>query len=379
MITRTLFACGLLLASTAAPVIAAAPGTAPATSAPATRPAPEARTAMRLLLVSTPGFDFPTEEFFIAAKQRGAQLGAVPGAGTDSFGGDTDVLHVYRDGNDVRIAVKLPPGTPPVAAEIADQIVQFTRDYVAQMYEQQRAEARARAERQLAAAHHAAVDANRELKEIRDKLRDLSGRADVSPNTLTAAMSAMDEEMQRLQLERLAKDARRKALEEEIARASERIEKRVESDPIALELQKVVEAREHAAETMKQLHKNGQASQGELHNAIARAAEARAKVLQQQRDAATAAGGTALEAFNRELMTLSIDSREIEAKLKHLEQRLPRLRQAVELLDRYQPIQQRALEANEALAKATREAQRIRVMLQENAPPRVLVKEHQNM
>jgi hypothetical protein len=129
---------------------------------------------------------------------------------------------------------------------------------------------------------------------------------------------------------------------------------------------------------MKQMHESGSASREEVSQAVAQAAEAKAKLLQQQRDASAAAGGTALEAFNRELMTLSIDTRELETKIKYLSDRLPRLREAVELLDDYSRIERRAAEANGSLEVATRDAQNARRAQQFNDPPRVVVKKSKN-
>jgi hypothetical protein len=382
--TPPLFLCAVLVA--AAPLPAA-----PATST-TTRPAITARVATRILLIQ-PNFNFSTDDFYIAAKERerpkltvhgggaapasatAAAAAAAAAASDDELG---NWLFVNLNGNELELTVKLPQTVPPLAAEIADDLVEFTRACIAREYQEARNNSLERAQREFDLAQAKADDANRQLKHIREQLRDLSGRSDVSPKTLNGALSSMDDELQRLQIERLSKDARRQALEEQIAELTARVQKRIDSDPIATELKKVVEAREEGVATLKKMYESGTSSRAELTQAVAQAAEAKAKLLQQQRDASAAAGGTSLEAFNRELMTLSIDAKELDTKSKYLEDRLPRLRQAVELLDEYTRIDQRAKEVNASLDVVSRNLQDARAMNQVNNPPKVLVKESKN-
>jgi len=359
---------------------------APAASAPAaTRPVTKTRIASRVLVIQPNDSPQPEADFYIALRERIRQRLAAEHVAADDqqidqwwdyewrspsggFGGDTQTS----------IVVKLPETVPPIAAAIADDLVEFTRSTIIATHEQSRTASLARVDKRVDIAEATAQAANRELKELRQKLRDLSGRSDVSPKTLMSALANMDDELQRLQLESLSKESRQKALEEQIAALTERVQKRIESDPIAAEFQKVVEAREERIKTTKQMYESGTASREEMSQAVAQAAEAKAKLLQQQRDSSAAAGGTALEAFNRELMTLSIDSRELEAKTKYLQERLPRLREAVELLDDYNRIQQRAADANSALDEALREQRNVRDSNREDRTPRVLLKESRN-
>jgi len=372
------FLCAALI--TAFPAVAAESPSASATS----RPAIKAHVASRVLIVQPGNLNFSTDDFYIVAKERerpkltGTAVdhpGAITEASDDQLG---DWLSVGQNGNEIHISVRLPQSAPPVAAEVADDLVEFMRGYLVKEYEDARKQSVARAQLEFDLQQRMAEEVNRQLSQIRATLRDLSGRSDVSPKTLTGALSSMDDELQRLQIERLSKDARRQALEEQIAELTERVQKRIESDPIATELKKVVDAREESVATLKKMYESGTSSRAELTQAVAQAAEAKAKLLQQQRDASAAAGGTSLEAFNRELMTLSIDAKELNTKTKYLEERLPRLRQAVELLDEYTRIDQRAKEMNGSLDVVTRNLQDAQAMNQVNNPPKVLVKASKN-
>jgi chromosome segregation ATPase len=235
------------------------------------------------------------------------------------------------------------------------------------------------AEQRVAAEQHAA-EAEARLRHMRQKLREVSGRTDVTPSTLMNSMASMDESRQKIEMELLAKSARRAALESEIARTAEKIEKQSKSDAIAAELEKVVEAREAQVARIKELVAQNAASQAEMQEAIGRVAEARAKLLQQQRDAAAAAGGAALEAFNRELMSLSIDCKELEAKLAYLSDRLPKLREVVDQIDELQRAEREADHARALVMKQTDElrATQMRMLGTGDGPPQVMLKESRN-
>lgn len=379
MIALRLFTCAFamalpLLSGAAPPATSAAREDDGGDKAAATGPAMQTLHATRVLGIGGGGFR-SDDEYFMSLQERARELGAEK-AGLKE--GNLDKW--FQSGNysnGLVITVKLGeirPPPPPVAAEIADELVQFTRDYAAN---QQKRELE-RAMKYVDAAQQRSAEAEQQIKQIRQRLRDLSGRSDISHQTLTNALSAIDEEVQKLKLERLAKESRRRALEEEIAKATKRIETRVESDSIAAELQKVVEAREQSVQQLRRMHESGQASQTEVAEGVAKAAEARARLLQQQRDAAAAAGGSALETFNRELMTLAIDAREIEAKLDYLEERLPALRAAVELLDESVRTENEARDARQNLDQARETMRRIRLHAENEQPPKVLLKESSN-
>ncbi len=72
---------------------------------------------------------------------------------------------------------------------------------------------------------------------------------------------------------------------------------------------------------------------GDLSNAAAALAEAKAKVAERRQLVATQAGGDALPAWNRELLNLSITEAEVQAKLRFLQDRRDRLAKCLPALD----------------------------------------------
>ena len=99
--------------------------------------------------------------------------------------------------------------------------------------------------------------------------------------SIVGAVTRLEEERQRLELDVMGKTAR-EALEREIAKRSELVEKKAEEDAIAAELQKVVDVRQASVERIKKMVSAAHASETELQEAVGRVAEARAKLLEAQ-------------------------------------------------------------------------------------------------
>jgi len=189
------------------------------------------------------------------------------------------------------------------------------------------AEARpAKADEDYALAKNAVAD-------IEQKLHALTQRADVSRASLAKAANHMDEEVEALALEQAGADARQKALEVTIAQQAKRAEAAVQADEVAVELQKVVDARTTQVKRMEQLHATGAVPNTDVDGAMAALAEARARLAERRQQTAAAAGGSALVDWNRELQNLSIGNAERRAKLKFLEERRQGLAEALQRSD----------------------------------------------
>lgn len=231
----------------------------------------------------------------------------------------------------------------PAAAAFADAMVDTLREYQKQLYDQKVNETIPVAEQRLVELTAANSDAQRRITDLREKVRELSGRSDYS--AVNDAVNKLEEELTRLQLDVLAKTARREAIEKQIAEQSEMVARKIDGDAIAVELQKVVEAREAQVQRVKELVTQKSASVAEVNEAIGRVAEARAKLLERKRDAAAEAGGDAMSMLNKELLTLSVDLRELNARLEFCEKRVPNLRKAQDLVDEFNRARRAASES----------------------------------
>jgi chromosome segregation ATPase len=171
------------------------------------------------------------------------------------------------------------------------------------------------------------------IEERREKARAMTGRLDVSPEAIRTAAAKLEDLRTTLELDAAGGAARRKAIEEGIARIGDREEKRVKEDPAAVELDKVVKAREQMLERLQKAYEAAQVSAADVGQAQAAVAEAKARVAIRRSDVATATGGELLAQLNRELTMLSIDTLEKRVRLELIEKQLARLKDVPALLD----------------------------------------------
>ncbi|MEO6437387.1 MAG: hypothetical protein ABIP55_16710 [Tepidisphaeraceae bacterium] len=278
---------------------------------------------------------------------------------------------VTQTGVEGTITLVLPPDRgKPVAKEFMDQLIAGLESPLRQAYDRNQIARSEPVSRELLIETQRLEGATAKARELREKLRDVAGRADVSNNGIQTAVARLEEERQKLELDVMGKTARREALEEEIARQSERAAKKVDDDPIAAELQKVVEVREKRVNRIEQKYgKDSPAADNELSEAIAQAAETRAKLLERRHDAITEAGGATLETFNRELLTLSVDLRELTAREKFVKRRLDALRQALDLLDPLNQAEADLTDARANTASAKYALRQVQKQIDASKPP----------
>jgi hypothetical protein len=275
-----------------------------------------------------PAYDALIVQINKAAEELAPQLLGISGENKDWL--DAQTL-VTQNAVDLRLTIALPDDARPAARQFADTIVASLKDFVRHDFERQRDERLEPLADAKAMADHRLREFEKSAAELRDKMRVASGRADVSAKNVSEALTRLEEEKQKVELEMMGKKARRAALEEQLAKQSDTVEKRINDDAIAAELEKVVKIRQEAMDRLKKLHDSGNVSNTEVNEAVSAAAEARAKLLERRRDAAAEAGGDALQAFNRELLNLSIEQRELEARLDYIARHLPGLREASDL------------------------------------------------
>lgn len=317
------------------------------------------------------------------------------------------------------LTVTLYEGLPPRAQEymtaICDRLrtvlakaSEGDRDYLAQQMLSETAEADA-AEKQLAELFH-------------DRLAmSLSARGgDVSRDNLLETSRQAENEKQKLKMELAGQEARRRAINEQIARIGDNVAKVVQEDPALRELNEAVrrlqaelkDAERRLAESEKRLaevrEKNPQsgekrpeasapgererlqrqaqehevASQGIIVNQNKafmngirqKIVEATLQLNQAREGVSRAHGGDILGKLNGELATLAIGTAETEARLRFAEEQVLKLKEALQQADAYEmkiaielPLAQKVYET--AKLRLTDLQRRLRAV----SPPNVTV------
>ncbi len=267
------------------------------------------------------------------------------------------------------------PQAPQVAREVADDLVKRLRQRIMQNAQGALAEQTARLaeERNRTAAE--LQQAREQLNQLRAKMREATGRADASSERIRDELNQLEDARQEIQLELESRAARMKALTDNIAQVSARVEEKVKNDPVATELQKVVEVREKQAELVKSQVERGQSSRAEYEEALAQAAEARARLLDRRSETAESAGGDAVRSWNREIMSLSVDTAELQAKLDRLSQRLANYQKVMDDLDQLDALHEQVETAQDSLRQIDAHLREMQRQLARVRPPRSIVLE----
>jgi chromosome segregation ATPase len=286
-----------------------------------------------------------------------------------------------REAVDVAIIVDLSQDAreaSPIARETADAIVaalrqQLVRNARGTLDEQLRLvlEERTRAEAEL-------QKSRQQLDQIREKVRAATGRAEASAERIRDDLARLEDARQEIQLDLETSGARVAALSENIAKMTKQIEQRVQNDEVAAELQKIVQAREQKAERLKKMAETGIGTQEEYQDALAEAAEARARLLERRQQVADHAGGDTVNAWNREMMKLSVDSAELQARLKALEQRVQSFHTIVNELDDLEALAESRKYAEHTLHETREQLRALERKLTSIRPPRSIVTQAQD-
>jgi hypothetical protein len=219
---------------------------------------------------------------------------------------------------------------------------------------------------------NAELEANRKTdlgRQLRAELQEMSGEIDVSVKSLTDVASKTQTLFHQLDIDHEAKQARHRALEDAIAKLSVEVEKKVQSDPVAAELEKVVAAREKGVERLKEMVAKNAASKTEAEEKVGEVAEARAKLMERRRDAAAEAGGTLIAQLNKDLLMLSIDSAEENMRYKMLAERSKALRSSLDGATRLQTLQREAGSLEAEISNNQSELERAKTFAgEENLP-----------
>jgi chromosome segregation ATPase len=139
-------------------------------------------------------------------------------------------------------------------------------------------------------------------------------RGDAEAVNLVGQRSELTNKVQGLELDLAGIDARRKALQEQIAMIRDEAGKRLGEDVVTQELQKLLATREQNLVQLKQSAAAGRASLTDVGHAQESAAEARIDLARRREELSKLAGGGQLEEFTRELSRLAIDKAGKEAQ-----------------------------------------------------------------
>jgi hypothetical protein len=241
--------------------------------------------------------------------------------------------------------------------EILKKAIERANTKVKEIYDQRRGEA----ENLLKEKQESEQLAQRRYDTARVKLgaaENLAAKLDLSPQNVPAEIKSLEEQKRSWSLELTGKQARQKAIAEVVADLRARAQANLQDDPMTKELEKIVGLREKQLSLLQGQLKLGLVGATDVGAAEIALSEAKIQLLQRREALARALGADSLGKLNAELLTLSIDTAEMAARLKAVSERLEPLRQLAPQVDSYERIKSNELpRAEMQLEKARAESE----------------------
>lgn len=139
---------------------------------------------------------------------------------------------------------------------------------------------------------------------------------DNDPQLAAEKRSRLGAEMQGLGVEMSGLEARRKVIQAQISKLSEKVENKGSRESVLEHLMKAVEARKAIVVARREAHATGQTTPEPLQEAIDSLAQAEAELAKYRADLADAAGGNRIAELKQRLEDTEIQSAETQAKFR---------------------------------------------------------------
>lgn len=203
-------------------------------------------------------------------------------------------------------------------------------------------------------ALHRARAQRDQVNERRLEIIDSAGQTDVRRETVFARIRSLREILRELESQLVGSRARQRALQEQIARLTERARQSEKTDEALTELNKVVEIRKKRLDRAEKLVEQGNAGEYELMTLREQLALGRVKAAERREALRASSGGDLIAELNADLVRLSVDTAESDARLAHAKQELAKTKALLPFSDRYDREIRLALPAAE---QAVRDAE----------------------
>ncbi len=191
---------------------------------------------------------------------------------------------------------------------------------------------------------------------------------------LVAQRTELARTVQNLELELGGQEARRKAINEQIAKAQQQLDYRLNHDQVTRELGNILQMTEkELADEVAALGPQRAETAEAVRELQTRLVRARIELAQRREELGKQAGGGQLEQFTSELSRMAVDRAEKQAQLDILRQQFKEVRQQLAEASTFNPEAARICIAREAFDIATRQAVEWQTRLANLQPPMVTV------
>ena len=194
---------------------------------------------------------------------------------------------------------------------------------------------------------------------------------EMDARALVSQRHELSREIRTLELELAGLEARRKAIQEQIARTEHEAARKLDKDTVTQELEKLVQMHIETLNTLRKQADAGGLSMTELAQANENLTRAKIELARRREELSKSAGGARLEQYNGELSQMAIDMAEKKAQLEVLRRQSEEIRHQWARASQFDPATARLRIAREALDIAARRVTELKTRLANLRPPTV--------
>ena len=208
------------------------------------------------------------------------------------------------------------------------------------------------------------------------ELRQAAGQSDLSREFILDKTRDLEHRKENLRMGFASLEARRGAIQDQIAKIGEESQKRVSADPVADELQEIVKICENRVKTVSKLMEEGRASGSESDDAREKLAKARIELMTRREAVGSSVGGEQMARWNNELVNMAVEVAGTESELSLVEKQLHDIKEKglLELADRYEvEVAVKMPAVRERLMRATERAEELKRQIETICPLRVVL------
>lgn len=178
-------------------------------------------------------------------------------------------------------------------------------------------------------------------------------------------------EIQNLELDLAGWEARRMAIQEQIARAEVESERKLAGDQVTQELERIVQAAAEKLALTEDNYRKNLVAITAIEDSREQLARARIEMARRREELGRSVGGGQIDKFGSELSRMAVDTAEKRAQLDILRQQLEAVRGEVARASRFDPQAARIRLAKESLEIAERRVAELKMHLANLQPPTV--------
>jgi hypothetical protein len=197
--------------------------------------------------------------------------------------------------------------------------------------------------------------------------------ADIDIKALMVQRSDLTRKLQGLEVEMASMDARRQAIAREIDRIRHEAEAKLANDPVAAELERLVQSNMEILNRRQRVADNSPAAVTDLAQANENLTRARIELAKRREELARQTGGGQLEAFTAEMVRMTVDNAEKQAQMAILHRQLDQTQAQLAQATRFDPEAARARAMREGLEVMDRRIAELRIRLATLQAPTVTV------